>query len=174
MELETLIERAQRVRESLPLPAINQRMGAVAESLSRAADEQVRVEIVNEALLAATTLCYQTIDGIPVNIDRRTGKVLVKLPWGRSGWNVWGLRYWEIVVLNGIVRVRTPMRRPVPLFDYNEFGARWFLNVTDYPMLDAGLTYWQRHPVLVADWLRYADLYRQRAAERMEKRRGAE
>lgn len=172
MELTTLIERTQTIRDALPLPSVKQRLANAAQELSLAGDNQARVELLNEAVMAATNLCYETDpDGALCNIDRKTYRILVKMPWGRAGWEFWGLRYWEAEQLRSILRVRCQMQRIPPLFDWNEYSMKWHLNASDYPRIDLALLHWKRQPITLSEWRTHADAYRQRAQERMEKRR---
>jgi hypothetical protein len=84
--LTHLIDRAQDVRQSATEPgrAIKQRMAEAAAELSRAGDNQQRVELLQEAVLAITKLCYDADpDGQPANLDSRTYRLLVPAPWGQ-------------------------------------------------------------------------------------------
>lgn len=168
MELETLIERTQQIRESMPLPYVKQRMAAAAAELSRAGDNQARVELLNEAVLAVTKALYDTDpDGTPCNIDRVTYRILIPVPWGRAGWKKWSLRYWESEQLRRILRVRCQMRRVVPLFDYSEERRSWHLNLDHYSRLDLALIHWKANSITLRDWRLYADVYRENARRRM-------
>ena len=174
MELTTLIERTQQIREALPLPNVKQRLAAAAQELSLAGSNQARVELLNEAVLHATQLCYQAdADGAPCNIDRRTHRLLFPAPWGKKGWRRWGsMRDWEATMLRQILTVRCQMQRAIPLFDYNNEGRNWHINLTDYPRLDLALLYWKKNPITLSEWRTNADAYRQRAHERVERNRG--
>jgi hypothetical protein len=157
MELTTLVERTQQIRDALPLPNMKQRLAAAAAELSNAGDNQTRVE---------------DPDGVLRNVDRKTYRILVKMPWGRGGWQFWGLRYWEAEQLRSILRVRCQMQRVPPLFDWNEYSMKWHLNFSDYPRLDLALLYWKRNAITLSEWRNHADAYRQRAQTRMAKHRG--
>lgn len=174
MELTTLIERTQQIRDALPLPSVKQRLAAAAAELSNAGNNQARVELLNEAVLSATNLCFQTdADGVFCNIDRRTHRLLFPAPWGKRGWKRWGdIRDWEATMLRQILIVRCQMQRVIPLFDYNNEGRNWHLNLQDYPRLDTALVYWKKQPVTLSEWRTHADAYRQRAHERVERKRG--
>lgn len=173
MELTTLIERTQQIREAMPLPNVKQRLAAAAQELSKAGDNQARVEWLNESVLALTMELYATDpDGAPCNIDRATYRLLIPAPWGRAGWRKWGLRYWEADMLRRILVVRGQLQRVKPLFDYNDMTRQWYLNYHDYPRLDLGLLYWKANPVTLKEWRTHADVYRKQAHERMTRRRG--
>lgn len=173
MELTQLIDRAVEIREALPLPTMKQRLAQAAQELSKAGDNQSRVELLNESILALTTELYATDpDGAPCNIDRATYRLLIPAPWGRAGWRKWGLRYWEAEQLRRILMVRGQMGRVQPLFDYNTDTRQWYLNVSDYPRLDLALLYWKKNPISLSEWRTHADIYRRQAHERMARHRG--
>lgn len=173
MELDTLIERTQQVRDALPMPNIKQRMAEAAADLSRAGENQKRVELLQEAVLALTKLCYECDpDGQPANIDSRTYRLLIPAPWGKAGWRRWGLRAWEAEILRQILIVRCQMRRTEPLFDYNTEARTWHVNMQQYSRLDVALLYWKSNPVTLKEWRRHADVYRAQAHERTLRRQG--
>ena len=171
--LDELLGRTQAIREATIDTRTKQRIAEAAAALNDAGDNQARVSYLNESVLAMTTLCYTVDpDGVLRNVDRVTYRLLRPAPWGRSGWKHWHLRAWEGVVLGRILRVRCEMRRAAPVFDYNEFGGRWYLNYRDHPRLDLALAYWKNNPVLLKDWRLFADAYRAQAQDRMDRLRG--
>ena len=175
MNLDTLIDRTQEVRTmaSNPNQAIKQRMAEVAADISRAGNNQARVELLQEACLAMTKLCYECDpDGQPANLDSRTYRLLIPAPWGKAGWRRWGLRAWEAEILRQIMIVRCQMRRAEPLFDYNTESRTWHVNMQQYGRLDVALLYWKSNPVMLKEWRRHADVYRQQAHERTLRRQG--
>lgn len=174
MNLDTLFARTTEIREaaSHPHATVKQRMAQVAADISRAGDNQARVELLNEAVLALTTALYVTEDGRPVNIDNRTHRIVIAKPWGSSGWRKWGIRYWEGLILRKILITRSQMRRVAPLFDYAETG-QWYLNLNDYPRLESALGYWKAQPLTLRDWRLFADAYRAEAQARMARRRSS-
>lgn len=173
MELDVLIGRTQEIRESLPLPNVKQRMAAAAQELSMAGNNQARVELLQESVLALTTVLYECDpDGTPANIDTRTHRILLPVPWGKAGWKRWGLRDWEAGILRQILIVRGQMRRVAPLFDYNAESRTWHIDLHAYPRLDLALMYWKSHPILLKDWRLFADAYRAKAHERTLRRQG--
>lgn len=175
MELDTLIERTQQLRETLPLPNVKQRLAAAAQKLSLAGSNQARVELLNEAVLALAKVLYEVDpDGQPANIDPKTYRILIPVPWGRAGWKRWGLRYWESEILRQILIVRGQMQRTAPLYDYNEAARTWHLNYQAYGRLDQALMHWKANPILLKEWRTHADAYRQRAQQRMDRHRGIE
>lgn len=173
MELTTLIERTQQIREALPLPAVKQRLAAAAQELSLAGYNQSRVEILNESVMHFTTTLYAADQsGRFENVDHRTHRILLPAPWGSSGWSRWDMRRWEATILRKTLIVRCQMQRVKPLFDFG--GGQWFLNLADYPRIDQALLYWKANPVTLKDWHLHADLMRQQARDRMDKLRGRE
>lgn len=172
MEMTTLIERTQQIRDALPLPTVKQRLAAVAEELSLAGYNQSRVELLNEAALNFTTTLYAfDQSGRSENVDPRTHRVLIPAPWGKRGWKRWQLRDWEATVLRKTLIVRCQMQRVPALFDFG--GGQWFVNFTDYVRLDQALLYWKANPITLKDWHLHADLMRQQARDRMDRLRGS-
>lgn len=174
MEIKQLIERTFDIRQATPTPSVKQRLADVAADLSKAGDNQARVELLNESVLALTNILYERDEeGRYANVDSRTHRLLVPAPWGSAGWRKWGVRNWEAVILRKILIVRYQMRRGAPLFDYSEPSNQWFLNVTDYPTLDKALAYWKARPITLRDWRLHADAHRQEAQARMARRRSS-
>jgi hypothetical protein len=66
------------------------------------------------------------------------------------------------------------MRRVSPLFDWNEYSMKWHINYSDYGRIDQALLHWKANPITLKDWRLYADAYRQRAQQRMERHRDKE
>jgi hypothetical protein len=172
MELQQLFDRTVAIRQTSPSTAIKQRMTETAQSISKAGDNQARVELLNEAVLALTTALYVMEGGRPVNIDHRTHRIVIAKPWGSAGWKKWGLRYWEGAILRKILIVRCEMKRVPPLFDFGETN-QWYLNAYDYPRLELALGYWKANPIRLSDWHLFADAYREEAQQRMERRRAS-
>lgn len=171
MELTTLIERTQQIREALPVPHIKQRLAVAAQELSLAGYNQSRVEILNESAMHFTATLYAVDQtGRLENVDHRTHRILISAPWGSAGWKDWDMRRWESTILRKTLIVRCEMRRVKPLFDFG--GGQWFLNLADYGRLDLALMYWKTNPITLKDWHLHADLMRQQARERMDKLRG--
>jgi len=171
MELTTLIERTQTIREALPVPNVKQRLAAAAQELSLAGYNQSRVEILQESVLHFTTTLFAVDQsGRLENVDHRTHRILIPAPWGSSGWNCWNMRRWEATILRKTLIVRCQMNRIKPLLDFG--GGQWFLNFIDYGRLDLALMYWKTNPITLKDWHLHADLMRQQARDRMDKLRG--
>lgn len=175
ISFEQLTDRAVEIRQAASNPgaAIKQRIADAAAELNRAGENQKRVELLQEACLAMTKLCYEIDpDGQPANVDSRTHRLLVPAPWGKAGWKRWGLRDWEAGILRQILIVRGQMQRVQPVFDYNAEARTWHVNFAHYERLDKALLYWKSNPICLRDWRMYADVYRAKAHERTIRNRG--
>lgn len=171
MKIEQLAERVQQIRSAGPDAVIKQRVAETAQELNRAGEMQKRVELANEALAALTVLCYQKdIDGQWANVDPKTWRLLVPAPWGNAGWRTWGMRQWESRCLRWVLLDRQGGKgdRP-PLFDYNEAGRTWHLNLGDYKTLEQGLFWVKVSAIRLAEWRKYVDRTRQGTRERMSR-----
>lgn len=164
MELVEEIERKNVIRiANQPATYVKQRIAEAAKGLSLAGSAQVRCELVNESLCKLTTVLYeQDGDGTLANVEVVTERILIPVPWGSSGWKLWGLRYWEARTLAKILRVRVENRRKLPvLFDYSAESRNWYINVDTYPTVDAALVYLQKHPVSLHEWKTYSQAYKE-------------
>ena len=96
----------------------------VARNLSRRGLAATKAELFNNALAALADLCmeWETADR-RANVDL-DGRLLVPVPWGDSGYKVWGLRVTEARILRRIMLQRAERDRP-PLFDYDPTIRRW-------------------------------------------------
>ena len=172
MELQQIVERVADIRHARPSANVRQRVQEAADALSRAGDIQMRVELANEALTAFTAILYQAdSDGVPANIDPVTWRLLVPAPWGRGGWQHWGLRSWEAQVLGKILRIRCDSRKHVNLFDYNEISRTWHLNLSDYGAIDQAMAYLKAQPITLEEWRKHAGILTTAARERMARSR---
>lgn len=175
MELKQLFERTTDIRTATPSATTRQRLAEVAADISRAGDNQARVELLNESCLALTTILYAgDAEGRFANIDSRTYRLLVPAPWGANGWRKWGLRKWEGLILRQILIVRCQMRRVAPLFDYSDELNQWYLAADQYPDLSRAMAYWKAYPITLKEWRLHADGYRADARKRMAKNRNTQ
>ena len=153
-----LLDVQQRKHEirTLEAPAVyvRQRMTETIARLNLAGVLTKQVEAANEALCAFVELCYLAdTDGDFANIDRRTYRLLRPAPWGRAGYNRWGLRQHEATKLRHILMERlkrTGGKQLPPLFDYG--NGVWYLNTRDYPEIARAKLYLQRKPVTLVEW----------------------
>ena len=82
------------------------------------------MELANHALVLAVDLVLDADeDGHRPNLDA-DGRVLVPLPWTRSGAKAWGLRRTEGRTFNRIMRQRSDSQ-PQPLFIYDAESRGW-------------------------------------------------
>jgi hypothetical protein len=154
MELNQLIDRKNDIRVlANPSQFVKQRIAQAAQDLNRAGDRALHVELANEAVCKFALMLYaRDSDGVPANIEPRSGRIYVAAPWGNAGWRKWGLRYWEAVTLRGVLMARLSKPRHVPLFDYSPAVRRWYLNVNNYPSLDKAQAYLLHCPVKLDEW----------------------
>lgn len=169
MELQQIVGRVADIRNAKPSPAVRQRVAESAAGLSQAGDMQMRLEMAIEALAALIVILYEKdADGWPANVERRTGKILVPVPWGARA-DLWTLRRLESRALRMVLmdRVRKPRRLPA-LFDYSDDNRRWYLNTQDYPTADAALAWLKKDAPSLPEWrtavlaMREDDLERKR------------
>ena len=150
--MDAQLERIQQIRHAeTPGTYIKKRIAENAQTLSKAGELAARVEAINEALTAFTSLLYQAdTDGSFANVDAVTYRILVPCPFGSSGWRVWGLRAWEAGELRRFLAKRATMtdKRPA-LFDYNSESRTWHLNVSDYGSFDAAAHYLKREALTI-------------------------
>jgi hypothetical protein len=173
MNVSEVVDRKVVIRLAHPHTYARQRLGEAGAELSRAGELAARVEVANEAICKLISVLYEVdADSCPANIDRRTGRILVPVPWGNSGWAAWGIRNHEARILRAILLKRSAQggteSKAIPLFLYCEISHSWALNIFDYPTAAAALDHARRHPVSLKAWRSYAE---KAAAERAERRR---
>lgn len=175
-QVETYLQRAVDIRHgSTPTPTTKARsaLAEAAAKLNRAGAMRAHLDVAIEAMAALISILYNADDdGQPANVDRATGRILVPLPWGRSGWRAWGVRQWEAAVLRSILMERaTERRRFAPLFDYNAEGRTWHLNLHDYGSVDLAMTWIKKDAPSLAEWRTAVTEHRQYIADKMRKHR---
>lgn len=132
-------------------PARHTAIRQAAESLTRRNVDAATVELLQEALQAATGLLYEAdSDGQPANMDHATGRALVPLPWGRAGHSRWGLRPQEANILRRILFDRQAYGPPLYLYDRSR--RAWFVNRQDYPTLTHAAKYLRRYAISIAEY----------------------
>ena len=166
MEINALRDRKETIRQAHPAGHVRQRIADAAEQLNLAGRLAERVELVNEALCKLTTLLYlPDSDGRAANVDSVTFRLLVPAPWGSRGWRRWGLRAHEAETLRCVLLDRQRSHRVgarSPLFTYDVDTRSWYLNVGDYPRVDAALLWLRHSAITLAEWRRAGVEYRQR------------
>ena len=168
MSFTEQLARVSEIRSAeTPGTYIKQRVAENAQSLSRAGEMAARVEAINEALTAFTSLLYQAdTDGGFANVDSITYRILIPAPFGSSGWRKWGLRSWEAGELRQFLAHRCQMKDKRPfLFDYNSESRTWHLNAHDYPSFEAASHYLKREPMTVKALRIMSGQYKQTRAQ---------
>lgn len=102
-----------------------------AVALSRRTIDQATVELLNEALARLCLLCYERDDSDQLcNVDPATGRVLIPVPWGKLGYQKWGLSATEADTMRLIMLTR--QREGLPLFHFDRSRRAWYLNLGDF------------------------------------------
>jgi hypothetical protein len=120
-----------------------------AEKLSRRNADQAICELFGEALMRLVDLCYEEDAGGYCNIDQVTNRILIPLPWGKSGHSQWGIRIQEANILRRILVLR---QRQPGLFLYDTMRRAWRVNLYDFPSRDVAMSYLIRQPVSIAEY----------------------
>ena len=122
-------ERIAAIYEVDPHAHTEQRIGVlerVAESLSRRNQVMGKVELANAALGVLRKLLYEMdSDGRYANVDARTSRILIPLPWGRIGCRAWTLRASEGKALRYIMLRRS--ERDDAWLRYDGDSQNWYL-----------------------------------------------
>lgn len=163
MELLQVVDRKNEIRSmAQPAGMVKQRIAQAAQDLNRAGSLALHVEIANEAITRFTFMLYhRDQDNGWANIDGRTYRIFPPAPWGSGGWRKWGLRNWESRIFSAVMLERVRDSRRPCLFDYNTTTKKWYLNVADYPAIEAAQHYLQRSPITLAEWRKHDNIRRQ-------------
>jgi hypothetical protein len=106
--------------------------------------------------------------GVLVNVDPVTHRILLPLPWGDEGWRIWKMfRHNEAVALRGVLLARVK-GDIIPIFDYNEVTRKWMLSADAYTNVDHAQAYLKAFPILISEWRKSADNYRNIKATAMQ------
>lgn len=168
--IENTITAIQDIR-SAPTPGtyIKQRLAVNAENLSNAARIESAIAIANEALCKATEMLYETVERVPVNVDSRTYRILIPLPWGDSGYHKWGMHAVEARVLRSVLMTRYKNEGGKSLFDFD--GRKWFLNVDGYKNQALAMAYWREKPITAREWMRHVNAWKESEVNRYQRRK---
>lgn len=121
---------------------------SVAQALSRRGLASAKVELVNHALALAVDMVLEVdADNVFANQDA-DGRILVPLPWTRSGARAWGLRRTEGRTLNYIMRARSDRERQ-PLFIYDASARQWLWGAWRGR---TAAVYLRENPITLAEW----------------------
>lgn len=151
---------------------LRNREQVAADQLNRLTVENSYVAACMSAVLRLTELCFVRVGSRLINVDPVTWRVDIHVPWSDSGFKKYGLRKWEAEVLRQMILARGNSRRGAPLFDFGV--SRWHINLENYPTMEDAITYWQKHPLTVDEWLTFAVAMREAARTRMRTRRKGE
>lgn len=170
MEILNLFDRARDLGSRRPTFDPKQRMTQAAEELNLAGYMQAQIGVCDGALVAFVAVLYATdADQHPANFDAETGRILIPLPWGSSGWRHWGLRKMEAGCLRKVLMRRAMVRKPAPLFCYDQDSGQWFLDNETYPTADAALMWLKNYGPQLGEWRTIVQAHRLADAERLRK-----
>lgn len=173
MNIQTYFDRAADVLGRAVVEVHRQRLETAATELSLAGDAQAHLDVAISSMMGLIGTLYQPdTDGRPANYDMRTGRILIPVPWGESGWRNWGLRRWEGACLRRLLIDRVGQRRRLPaLFDYNKEARQWHVAAHLYPDANAALAWLRKDGPSLAEWRTIVDAHRTQNRERMQRRR---
>ncbi len=138
---EVVVDKRDQVERFAPLRA-------AVQVLSRRGLAAAKVELTNHALALAVELVLEAdADGHRPNLDAG-GRVLVPLPWSRTGGVAWGLRRTEQRAFNVIMRQRSD-REPQPLFIYDAESRGWLWGAWKR---NTAASYLRQNPISLAEW----------------------
>lgn len=165
-------ERIYELGNRRPAVVSRQRLAETAQDISRAGDLQLHLDACIAATVAfANVLFVVDGDGVPANLDPRTGRILIPAPWGASGWRRWGLRQWEAKCYRRLLLGRVAGRRG-GAFDYDKHSRGWFVDIYEYPNSEAVLLWLKREEPNLREWRPIVERMREREAMRKAGRRG--
>lgn len=131
---------------------VDNKLGEAASNLSRGAIIKARLTIVNEAMMGLIQLLYELDEsGHPVNVEPTTGRVLVPVPWGSSGWAKWKLKQHEGRTLRKVLDRRMRASERVAMFLYSGASGRWHIN-RRYGTPEQAKVYFRQQPITVKEW----------------------
>lgn len=172
MSIQKLFNRAYDVGRASPELNPKQRLAAAAQSLSLAGDMQAHLDVAEASIVALIDVLYAVdADQRPANVDAVTGRILIPLPWGSSGWRHWGLRKWESECLRKIMVERSKVRKPAPLFCFDHGSRQWFADMELYPTAEDALGWLKDKGPTLGEWRQAVDDYRAKAHDRMMRHR---
>lgn len=165
--LNKLFERAQDIGQRKPAVVSRQRLAERAEELSRAGTLQAQLDVCVAAMVALTNVLYSVdADNRPVNIDEATGRIMIPVPWGNSGWKRWGLRKWEAELLRRFLLDEWGDRRD-RLYAYDGETRQWCIDHELYQGKEEALSYIKYHGPSLTQWRKIAEAHRTREGARL-------
>lgn len=172
MTTNRVFEQIFEIGNRRPAVVGRQQLAERAEDLSRAGEMQTRLDACVAATVALINVLYETdADGTPANIDRQTGRILIPVPWGASGWRKWGLRQWQAGCYRRLLLNRVQQRKG-GVFDYDPYSRQWFVDVYQFADKEAALLWLKTHEPSLREWRPIAERYRLREMKRKAAARG--
>lgn len=127
-----------------------QRIADISQNMSRVGWAKASSEIINEAVISLIGLCYE-IDPLTnnaANVDHRTGRLLIVVPWSARRYRLWGLRKSEADALRAYMlrlnELASRGKEEPPLFTFDPISRHWALNFFDYPRKAHAFNWWQQ------------------------------
>lgn len=170
--VEQTLQTIDQIRNA-PTPGayIRQRIQVSADELSNKARVEGMLAVANEALARLAVKLYETVEYIPVNVDSRTYKILIPVPWGDSGYHAWGLRSTEARVIRWILMARCKRAPDQALYTFRD--RYWYVNGDTYPSAAAALDYLKSNPINMREWDRQLRTFHESEAARYQRRKEA-
>lgn len=149
------------IRDAKMRKHVQDRIGEGAKKMSERADLAARIELCNEAMCNFITQLYEKDEaGWYKNLEKKTFRINLAVPWGDSGWKQGGLRRAEARILSQILRKRVEEHKVV-LFDYNFYTREWFLEVSLFRTKNVALDYIEKAPITIEEWDKNSEQVRQ-------------
>lgn len=168
--VEQTLQTIDQIRSApTPGPYIRQRIQASADNVSNKARVEGALAVANEALNRLAVALYETVDFIPVNVDSRTYKILIPVPWGDSGYHIFGLRSTEARLTRWILMARCKRNPDQALFQFKD--RYWYVNGTTYASAAQAVDYLKSYPITMREWDRQSHAFRESESARYQRRK---
>lgn len=152
--LHEIVSSADQLEQVKPTAATP--ISAIGQGLSLRNHRQARAVRLNTALGRMVALAFERDDdGLYCNIGP-DGKIIVPVPWGRRGREIWGLTVTEA---NTLRRMLLAWDKPEPLFYYDDMTRAWYLNRADYRTAGSA-GYWAGGPITAIHWYKFSEVAR--------------
>ena len=166
MSLNSLFERAHDVARTVPHVSPQKRMAERAEELSRAGTMQAHLDVCIAAMVALANVLYATdADNRHANVDEATGRILIPLPWGSTGYRHWGLRKWEGYCLRKVLIAKCG-RGGAVLFGFDHATNQWYIDMETFPTVNSALLWIHQHGPTLHEWRPIVTAHRTSERER--------
>lgn len=156
IELHDILSSKERVIAASPTRHTPLRKAT--QQLSKRNVAAAKAELLNEALARLTALCYDMDargKGAPPrawNVDERTGRILVGVPMGSAGRNMYGLRRIERDVLRRVLVAHDVPSGDPPVYQYDDNERAWYLNFFDYRTEESARGWLNRNRITAQQW----------------------